>query len=60
MHGVQVAQQCPPPLPAGPDSISRKWALVLWQLVLAAAMVLTGLVTAFPLLVAHHGRKLPC
>jgi predicted MFS family arabinose efflux permease len=33
------------------DSISRKWALVLGQLILAAAMVLTGLVTAFPLLV---------
>jgi MFS family permease len=33
------------------DSISRKWSLVLGQLVLAAAMVLTGLVTAFSLLV---------
>jgi MFS family permease len=40
-------------IPAGvwADSISRKWALVLGQLVLAAAMVLTGLVTTFPLLV---------
>lgn len=40
-------------IPAGvwADSISRKWALVLGQLFLAAAMVLTGLVTAFPLLV---------
>lgn len=39
-------------IPAGvwADSISRKWALVLGQLFLAAAMILTGLVTAFPLL----------
>lgn len=33
------------------DTIGRKWILVLGQLVLAAAMVLTGLVTVFPLLV---------
>jgi MFS family permease len=33
------------------DVFSRKWLLVLGQLILAAAMVLTGLVTAFPLLV---------
>jgi MFS family permease len=33
------------------DAISRKWVLTLGQLVLAAAMVLTGLVTAFPWLV---------
>lgn len=40
-------------IPAGvwADAISRKWALVLGQLFLAAAMALTGLVTAFPLLV---------
>jgi MFS family permease len=33
------------------DAFSRKWLLALGQLVLAAAMVLTGLVTAFPVLV---------
>jgi MFS family permease len=40
-------------VPAGvwADAISRKWVLVLGQLFLAAAMALTGLVTAFPLLV---------
>lgn len=40
-------------IPAGvwADSISRKWSLVIGQLLLGAAMVLTGLVTAFPLLV---------
>jgi MFS family permease len=40
-------------IPAGvwADAISRKWALVFGQLVLAVAMMLTGLVTALPLLV---------
>jgi MFS transporter, DHA3 family, tetracycline resistance protein len=40
-------------IPAGvlADSISRKWTLVLGQFLLAAAMVLTGLVATFPLLV---------
>jgi MFS family permease len=33
------------------DAFSRKWLLVSGQLVLAAAMVLTGLVSTFPLLV---------
>jgi MFS family permease len=33
------------------DAFSRKWLLALGNLVLAAAMVLTGLVTAFPILV---------
>jgi MFS family permease len=33
------------------DAFSRKWLLVLGQLVLAVAMVLTGLVTTFPVLV---------
>jgi predicted MFS family arabinose efflux permease len=33
------------------DALSRRWALVIGQLLLAAGMVLTGLVTAFPLLV---------
>lgn len=33
------------------DAFSRKWLLVLGQLILAVAMVLTGLVTAFPVLV---------
>ena len=40
-------------IPAGvlADSISRKWTLVIGQLLLATAMVLTGLVTTFSLLV---------
>lgn len=40
-------------IPAGvlADSISRKWTLVIGQLLLAVAMVLTGLVTTFSLLV---------
>ncbi len=40
-------------LPAGvwSDAVSRKWPLVAGHLFLAAGMVMTGLVTAFPLLV---------
>src|SRR5918911_981067 len=40
-------------IPAGvwADAIGRRWPLVLGQLVLGAGMVLTGLVTTFPLLV---------
>jgi predicted MFS family arabinose efflux permease len=34
------------------DAISRKWPLVIGHLFLAAGMVMTGLVTAFPLIVA--------
>lgn len=33
------------------DAISRKWALVLGQLLLGAGMAMTGFVTTFPLLV---------
>jgi MFS family permease len=33
------------------DALGRKWPLVIGHLLLAAAMVMTGLVTAFPLLV---------
>jgi MFS family permease len=41
-------------VPAGvlADTISRKWALVVSQLLMGTAMLTTGLVTAFPLLVA--------
>ncbi|HEY1320371.1 MAG TPA: MFS transporter, partial [Streptosporangiaceae bacterium] len=40
-------------LPTGvwSDAVSRKWPLVAGHLLLAAGMVMTGLVTAFPLLV---------
>jgi MFS family permease len=40
-------------IPAGvwADTIGRRWSLVMGQLVLGAGMVLTGLVTTFPLLV---------
>src|SRR5919199_1386448 len=40
-------------IPAGvwADTIGRRWPLVSGQLVLGAGMVLTGLVTTFPLLV---------
>ncbi len=43
-------------LPGGvwADAFSRKWALVIGQLLLSAGMVLTGLVTAFPLLVVSQ------
>lgn len=41
-------------VPAGvwADTISRKWSLVIAHLLLAAGMVMAGLVTSFPLLVA--------
>jgi MFS family permease len=41
-------------VPAGviADTISRKWSLVFSQLLMGTAMVVTGLVTSFPLLLA--------
>ncbi|WP_232828874.1 MFS transporter [Kribbella monticola] len=41
-------------VPAGvlADTISRKWSLVVSQLLMGTAMLATGLVTSFPLLVA--------
>src|SRR5262249_30189417 len=41
-------------VPAGvvADTISRKWALVIAHALIGASMVITGLVTAFPALVA--------
>ncbi|WP_158307261.1 MFS transporter [Kribbella flavida] len=41
-------------VPAGvlADTISRKWSLVVSQLLMGTAMLVTGLVTAFPLLLA--------
>jgi MFS family permease len=41
-------------VPAGvlADTISRKWSLVLSQVLMGTAMLATGLVTAFPLLLA--------
>lgn len=41
-------------IPAGvmADTISRKWSLVVAQLLMGTAMAITGLVTAFPALVA--------
>ena len=41
-------------VPAGvwADAISRRWTLVIGQLFLSAGMVMTGLVTTFPFLVA--------
>jgi MFS family permease len=41
-------------VPAGvvADTISRKWALVIAQALIGASMIVTGLVTAFPALVA--------
>lgn len=41
-------------VPAGvvADTISRKWALVIAQTLIGTSMVITGLVTAFPALVA--------
>jgi MFS family permease len=41
-------------VPAGvmADTISRKWSLVIFHILVGASMVITGLVTAFPALVA--------
>src|SRR5690242_7872628 len=41
-------------VPAGviADTISRKWSLVISQVLMGTAMVTTGLVTAFPALLA--------
>jgi MFS family permease len=41
-------------VPAGvwADTVSRKWSLVIAHLFMGAGMLLTGLVTGFPLLVA--------
>jgi len=41
-------------VPAGvvADTISRKWALVIAHVLIGASMIITGLVTAFPALVA--------
>jgi MFS transporter, DHA3 family, tetracycline resistance protein len=45
-------------IPAGvwSDAFSRKWPLVLGHGFLAAGMLLTGLVTAFPLLLTARAR----
>ncbi|MGD9890808.1 MAG: MFS transporter [Dehalococcoidia bacterium] len=41
-------------IPAGviADTISRKWSLVIFHILVGTSMVVTGLVTAFPVLVA--------
>ncbi len=41
-------------VPAGvwADTISRKWSLVIAHVLMGASMVMTGVVTSFPLLVA--------
>lgn len=42
------------PIGVWSDASSRKWTLVIGHVFLAAGMVMTGLVTAFPLILATH------
>lgn len=47
-----IALICEVPAGVVADTISRKWSLVLAQVLIGASMVATGLVTAFPALAA--------
>lgn len=47
-----IALVCEVPAGVVADTISRKWSLVIAQILVGGSMVLTGLVTAFPALVA--------
>ncbi len=47
-----VALLCEVPAGVVADTVSRKWSLVFAHALMGAALVITGMVTAFPALVA--------